>query len=214
MFLFSRSGSDEPSAIWGLGQDGSTAAGNIVVGADGASSHVRGQLLPSARRLDTGIVVLSGKVPLDGAARQETPSAMFEGPTLFMGPSGCFLFAGAVAYPPDASHIYDSDEYVMWGFPAPRELLAPHVNVAELTGEQTKALALAQAKGWHPALRRLVERADRATMTSFEVKSAKPIVPWESGAVTLLGDAFHNMTPFRGIGANMALRDAARFAKR
>jgi 2-polyprenyl-6-methoxyphenol hydroxylase-like FAD-dependent oxidoreductase len=190
-------------------KDGSTATGDIVVGADGASSRVRAQLLPNARRLDTGIVVLSGKFALDGAARRETPSAVFNGPTLVVGPQGCFLFASAVEYPPDASRAYDSDEYVMWGFSAHRALVAPHLDVAGLSGEQAKALVLTWMQAWHPALRRLVERAEPATMTSFEAKSAEPIAPWKTGAVTLLGDAVHNMTPFRGMGANMALRDAA-----
>jgi 2-polyprenyl-6-methoxyphenol hydroxylase-like FAD-dependent oxidoreductase len=190
-------------------EDGSIAAGDIVVGADGASSHVRRQLLPAARRLDTGIVVLSGKFPLDAAARRDTPAAVFKGPTLVMGPDGCFLFASAVEYPPDAPRTYDRDEYVMWGFSARRELLAPHLDVARLSGEQVKALALTHMQDWHPALRRLVERADPGTITSFEAKSAEPIAPWKTGAVTLLGDAVHNMTPFRGMGANMALRDAA-----
>ncbi|HEY3786271.1 MAG TPA: FAD-dependent monooxygenase [Steroidobacteraceae bacterium] len=190
-------------------KDGSTATGDIVVGADGANSHVRAQLLPNARRLETGIVVLSGKFPLDGAARKQTPAAVFRGPTLVMGPDGCFLFASVVEYPPEAPQAYDHDEYVMWGFSGPRELLAAHLNVADLTGEQVRALALAQMNVWHPELRRLIERADSATMTSFDAKSAEPMAPWRTGAVTLLGDAVHNMTPFRGMGANMALRDAA-----
>ena len=152
---------------------------------------------------------MSGKFPLDDTARRETPSAVFKGPTLVMGPKGGFLFAGAVEYPPHGPRTYDRDEYVMWGFSAHRELFAPDLNVAELSGEQIRALTLTQMEAWHPALRRLVERADPATMTSFEAKSAEPVAPWKTGAVTLLGDALHNMTPFRGMGANMALRDAA-----
>jgi 2-polyprenyl-6-methoxyphenol hydroxylase-like FAD-dependent oxidoreductase len=190
-------------------KDGSIAIGDIVVGADGAGSYVRGQLLPNARRLDTGIVALSGKFPLDAAARRDTPAAVFKGPTLVMGRGGCFLFASALEYSPDALRTYDRDEYVMWGFSARRDLLAPHLDVARLPGEHVKALALTHMQDWHPALRRLVERADHTTITSFEAKSAEPIAPWNTGAVTLLGDAVHNMTPFRGMGANMALRDAA-----
>jgi 2-polyprenyl-6-methoxyphenol hydroxylase-like FAD-dependent oxidoreductase len=44
---------------------------------------------------------------------------------------------------------------------------------------------------------------------TFSVKTAVPVPGWETRNVTLLGDALHNMTPFRGMGANVALRDAS-----
>jgi 2-polyprenyl-6-methoxyphenol hydroxylase-like FAD-dependent oxidoreductase len=61
---------------------------------------------------------------------------------------------------------------------------------------------------WSPNLLGLVERAETSSLSSFAVKSSVPVAPWATCRVTLLGDALHNMTPFRGIGANTALRDA------
>ena len=189
-------------------EDGSVAEGDILVGADGASSRVRRELLPHAPRIDTGLVAVSGKFALDAAARRETPAAIFKGPTLILGPRGCFMFAGAVEYPQDHSSVYDRNEYAMWGFSTHRKTLGITVATDEVSAEDSKAAVFAQISGWSPDIRRLVERAETSSLTTFAVKSSTPIAPWATSRVTLLGDAIHNMTPYRGIGANTALRDA------
>jgi 2-polyprenyl-6-methoxyphenol hydroxylase-like FAD-dependent oxidoreductase len=189
--------------------DGSKASGDVLIGADGAGSRVRGQLLPQAQRIDTEIVAVSGRFALDEAARRETPPVVFQGPTLFMGPPGRFMFASAVEYPQGKTSAYDRDEYVMWGFSARRSRLPLPGPIESLPNETARKLVLAQMKDWHPSLRRLVERADTPSMSCFTVKSARVVEPWATRTVTLLGDALHNMTPFRGMGANTALRDAA-----
>jgi len=190
-------------------EDGSSGEGEVLVGADGASSHVRRQLLPQAHRIDTGLIGVSGKVPLDATARHETPAALFDGPTLIMGPRGGFMFAGAVEYPSDGPGAYDREEYVMWGFSARREILGLKGAPDDVSGEDARAAVLSQIFDWSLELQRLVERAEKSSLTTFAVKSSVPIEPWPTSHVTLLGDALHNMTPYRGIGANTALCDAA-----
>jgi 2-polyprenyl-6-methoxyphenol hydroxylase-like FAD-dependent oxidoreductase len=59
---------------------------------------------------------------------------------------------------------------------------------------------------WHPAPRRIV--AEATTIFPVRLRSALPIEPWDDPHVTLLGDAAHTMTPGRGEGATVALRDA------
>jgi len=208
-------------------EDGSTATGDVLVGADGAGSHLRAQLLPDAKRVETGILAITGKFYLGDDARQATPPEIFSGPTLILGPKGCFLFASAVEYGDRAYKVsthpnkgkmdpsahfsvpYDRDEYVMWGFSARREKFGLPENPEAVDGEELKEAVAALMHDWHPALRSLVQRAECSTMTAFPVKTSVPIPPWKTRNVTLLGDALHNMTPFRGIGANTALRDAA-----
>jgi 2-polyprenyl-6-methoxyphenol hydroxylase-like FAD-dependent oxidoreductase len=192
-------------------EDGTSAVADVLVGADGAGSRVCRQLLPHARRLDTGIVVLSGKLPLDDQARARTPDGAFRGPTLIMGPRGCFMFLSAVEHPRELRNRGEDEtqdqDYVMWGYSARRESLS-EITDDSVSGDATREAVLRQMHDWDPALRWLIERADVNTFSRFAVKSAVPVSPWPTRRITLLGDALHNMTPYRGVGANMALRDA------
>src|SRR5262252_7062770 len=212
-------------------EDGSSATGDVLIGADGAGSRVRGQLLPQAKRVDTGIMIISGKLGLRESVRERTPPAIWRGPTLIFGSKGRFMFANAVEYEdagrqPAAARNMDGcdinrddfrsddrDEYVMWGFSARREGFAPLRNLESFGGDDLKASVLALTEDWHPKVRYMVRRADASTVTAFPAKTSVPIPPWRTRNVTLLGDALHNMTPFRGIGANIALRDAAALRK-
>ena len=77
------------------------------------------QLLPDARRVETGIVAVSGKLQLDDQVRQGTPQPILHGPTLIFGPEGCFMFANAVDYEAETEEgtpYHDREQYVMWGF--------------------------------------------------------------------------------------------------
>jgi 2-polyprenyl-6-methoxyphenol hydroxylase-like FAD-dependent oxidoreductase len=190
-------------------EDGSMAEGDVLVGADGASSRVRRELLPQAQRVETGLIAVSGKLPLDADTRHSAPAALFKGPTLILGPRGGFMFAGAVEYPAGHSSSYDANEYVMWGFSISRETLGLTGAPEEISGAAAKAAVLAQISDWSPDIQHLIARSPTASLTTFTVKSSLPIDPWKTSQVTLLGDALHNMTPYRGVGANTALRDAA-----
>ena len=96
----------------------------------------------------------------------------------------------------------------MWGFSAHHDSFGLASTAGEVALADARAAVLAQMPDWSPNLRRLVESPETSSLSSFAVKSSVPVAPWATSRVTLLGDALHNMTPFRGIGANTALRDA------
>jgi 2-polyprenyl-6-methoxyphenol hydroxylase-like FAD-dependent oxidoreductase len=63
-------------------------------------------------------------------------------------------------------------------------------------------------RSWDERFRALVRLADTDTINAIAIRTSVPITAWQTQRVTLLGDAIHAMTPYRGIGANVALKDA------
>ncbi|GAA3560177.1 NAD(P)/FAD-dependent oxidoreductase [Amycolatopsis ultiminotia] len=196
--------------------DGTTAEADLVVGADGANSRVRAQLLPHAARADTGIVGIAGKFPLTAGSRQLVPERLAIGPNLVLPPAGCGMFTAPHEFPESSENddtfaldpvLFDNTAgYVMWVYAA-RTARFP-AGLPELDGPGLRAVVLDRIHGWHPAFSRLVADSPDATVCVLPIRTSVPVAPWETGPVTLLGDAAHSMTPFRGIGANVALRDA------
>ena len=99
----------------------------------------------------------------------------------------------------------------MWAFGARREKFGLDGCDAErMPGEELRNAVLnaMAVRSWDERFRTLVRLADPATINAIAMRTAVPVAPWRTQRITLLGDAIHSMTPYRGIGANVALKDA------
>jgi salicylate hydroxylase len=212
--------------------DGTTATADVLVAADGANSRVRRQYLPEAQRIDTGIRAIAGKLPLTDEVKSWLPERMREGPNNVLPPSGCGMFMA----PHDLSdsllstaahgiggndttaahglHYDNTTSYLMWAYAAnSNKYPCDDAHLSTLDSGGLRAFAGKQIEGWHPDLRRMVADTPDETVTLLPIRTSVPIKQWQTTNITLLGDAIHSMTPFRGIGANTALRDAQLLAR-
>lgn len=205
--------------------DGTTAAADVLVAADGANSRVCRQYLPHAERVDTGIRTIAGKYPLTEDSKRLLPSRLWSGPNSVLPPSGCGMFVAPHELDPtpavtgiggnDGTAALDpvlfdnTSSYVMWAYTANRTRY-PHddAELSSMDGARLRDLVGRLTADWHPALRTMVAASPAQTVSLLPIRTSVPIEQWETTNVTLLGDAIHSMTPFRGIGANIALRDA------
>ena len=210
-------------------EDGSTADGDVLVAADGGGSRVRRQLLPHAERIDTGIAAIAGKVFLNDESRRLIAPELTNALTLASGKGGYSLFValqdidgvaidgigGNDESAAAGNHFDNSRSYLMWAFGARREKLGLGGDIERMSGEELRSTALRvmAQRSWDERFRALVRLADPDTINAIAIRTSVPIAAWQTQCVTLLGDAIHSMTPYRGIGANVALKDAVRLCR-
>jgi 2-polyprenyl-6-methoxyphenol hydroxylase-like FAD-dependent oxidoreductase len=200
-------------------EDGSTATADLLVGADGVHSKVRRQYLPHAEPVDTGVFALGGKVPLSDGVMALAPARLLDGPIMVMPREPCSLFMAIWKRSPQASQSLrrlgidqfpeGDEDYLILGLGGRPESLCPGQDPQSSSPSRLKDLLRRAVANWHPNLRKLVELAPEEEISLRPLRTSRPLRPWKPTRVTLLGDAIHSMTPYRGIGANIAFKDAA-----
>jgi 2-polyprenyl-6-methoxyphenol hydroxylase-like FAD-dependent oxidoreductase len=206
-------------------EDGTSARGDLLVAADGGGSRVRRQFLPHAQRIDTGVVGIAGKIFLD-TARDRIARPLLDGISLVAARGGYGLFVaiqemsgGAIgafgandaALAASGNIFENTRSYLMWALSANRAKF--DVNLDRADAVTLAAAASRPMSGWSRAFRDLVDLSDPTTLSCLPIRTSIPVAPWPTGRITLLGDAIHSMTPYRGVGANVAIKDAVRLAR-
>lgn len=207
--------------------DGADDTGDLLVGADGASSRVRRQYLPHATHTETGLVAIGGKTLLTDRSEAMLPEIVRNGLGMYFDRRGQFGITHTMRMPwsEDGApregvgaserelvsrwpglRFDNTTDYVSWAITTSRTI-APR-DILERTGPDLVALAGELSEGWDPRWLDLIATSDPGAAVALGIRTADPVPAWTPSTVTMVGDAVHTMTPGRGAGANTALRDA------
>jgi salicylate hydroxylase len=172
--------------------DGTSVEADVVIGADGVHSTVRGAVTEPAPATYSGICAFRALVPADRAPEFTRRRAH----TLWLGPDHHL-----VHYPISGETAIN---------------LVAFAPAGDYTTESWSATAsveefLAEFAGWDPRLRELIRGA--GTPGRWALLDRAPLERWSHGPITLLGDAAHPMFPFFGQGAAQSIEDAAALAR-
>jgi FAD-dependent urate hydroxylase len=164
-------------------EDGSTATGDVVIGADGIHSTVRLAVAGEVAPRYTGMVNWVGLLANDGLQPEHIGYEFLgEGKRCGLLPLAgnrvYFGFAGALDR----------------GVPAPAG------------GRRSQLHAL--FSGWPAPIPAVIDRLDEADMKYLEIHDLPPLPRWSQGRLALLGDAAHATAPTLGQGGCQAMEDA------
>jgi 2-polyprenyl-6-methoxyphenol hydroxylase-like FAD-dependent oxidoreductase len=157
--------------------DGTTATGDVLVGADGAGSAVRRQYLPAAEPVPTGALGIGWTVPLNGTTGQRIPQRLRTGMNMIMAAVPFFLFTSAFRRPGRAGDPARApqEDYLLCALVARRDACAPGTESCD--GPALQAAAAKMMAGWHPDLIRLAAEAEPGSFGAFPQPRPPPHGP-------------------------------------
>jgi 2-polyprenyl-6-methoxyphenol hydroxylase-like FAD-dependent oxidoreductase len=197
--------------------DGTTAEGDVLIGADGTGSRVRREYLPGAVAADTGERCIFGKTLITPQTEPLAAGVLHDGFTAVRASRKLGMALGAVRFstPPaqaaqavPGARLSAEQDFVMWSLAGQTATFPAGDDLARQTGPELLAVAADMTRSWHPQLRGLVAAAEPDETCFVKVAVGQRPPPWEPTGVTLVGDAIHAVSPARGSGANLALADA------
>ncbi|KAI0329968.1 FAD/NAD-P-binding domain-containing protein [Cubamyces sp. BRFM 1775] len=191
-------------------QDGSTAVCDLLVGADGIKSGVRGAMYThlaeraKARGEEdkalllkscipasfTGSVIYRGLIKLN--ANEQTDGALHKDN----------LVMHAIAYPVAKGRILNVATVVM------NPALAGTVYEGPWTSKVPQEEVIETYKGWEPSFEETLKNVNKSGWSKWAIHAVKTLPTFVDGRVALLGDAAHAMTPHQGAGAGQGFEDA------
>ena len=174
--------------------DGSRAAGDVLVGADGIKSAIRAQILGPTPASYTGDIAWRAVVPTASLPPgiMETVSTVWCGPKkhavmYYLRGGKLMNFVGLV------EHDYPENE--SW------------------TQKRPWADLKADFEGWHPVIQTVIDASDHDGCYRYALNDRAPVDNWSTARATLLGDAAHPTLPYLASGAAMAIEDGAVLAR-
>src|SRR5260370_25559826 len=170
--------------------DGTSARGDVLVGADGTRSVTRQVFLPDAKVSDVGLAIY-GKTPLTPEAMGWIPDNLVNGMSRVADSDGMTMMFGsyrkrepfeeATAKYAPSLHLTETQDYLMWAFRASLAQLRLRAEQFWDADNATLHAAVSNVvKQWHPSLRRIVEEADIPAIFSVGFRSSEPVKPWQT----------------------------------
>ena len=173
-------------------EDGTTATGDALIGADGVHSPIRQTLFGADKPQFSGIIAWRGIIPMERLpARMERRVGVN-----WVGPGG-----HVVHYPLRGGAVLNfvgALERTDW-------------QIESWSARGTTEELAADYRGWHEDIQTLIRNIPVPHKWALMVRP--PMPRWTVGRVTLLGDACHSMVPFLAQGAVMAMEDALILAR-